>query len=114
MLGSDLIPHSLDKEINSARKNLIPCRRVGPSQMRGWPGMWAEAYLLIPASMHTSLREPHTRLHAHMPLVWLLIFWFFCIKTKERNDSNDSYRNEVRDASGSFAKLLFTKHKPPY
>ena len=36
------------------------------------------------------------------------------VKTKERNDSNDSYTNEVRDVSGSLKKLLLTRHKRPY
>ncbi len=53
----------------------------------GWPGRRAEAYLLIPASMHTSLREPHTQVHAR---AFGLVpdFWFFCITTKERMINN--------------------------
>ena len=87
-------------------QNLIPCRRVGPSQMRGWPGIvgWA-AYLLIPASMHTSLREPHTHLHARMPSVWLLIFLvLFYLPARSRLRHRYSFSARGRQRHGQDKK----------
>ena len=46
-------------------------------------GMCWAAYLLIPASMHTSLREPHTHIRALIPSVWLLTFLVFLSGQKE-------------------------------
>ncbi|HEX6227214.1 MAG TPA: hypothetical protein VFZ52_22510 [Chryseolinea sp.] len=40
------------------------------------------AYLLIPASLHTTLREPHTHNHTR-PSVWLLIFLVLSFQGKK-------------------------------
>ncbi|HEX6224003.1 MAG TPA: membrane protein insertion efficiency factor YidD [Chryseolinea sp.] len=94
-------------------RDLILSRRVGPSQMRGWPGMRGEAYLLIPASMHTALREPHTHSHARALSVWLLIFLVLfvpaCAKPLRRRHGQDK-KNIINFVQRLFCRLLLQKH----
>ncbi len=58
---------------------------VARAKCGGGPECGRKQYLLIPASMRTSLREPHTHFHARMPWVWLLIFLvLFVSRQKEQ------------------------------
>ena len=84
--------------------------------------MWAEAYLLTPASMHTPLREPHTHFHARiafgLALDFLVLLYLPArsrfgegtVKTKERNGSYDSCTKTWVLKPAASAKLLMSKH----
>jgi len=60
------------------------------------------------------------RAEAYLPLDFLVLLYLPArsrfgegtVKTKERIYSNDSYRNEVRDARGSLTKLLLQNTSP--
>jgi hypothetical protein len=87
--------------------------------------MWAEAYLLIPASMHTCFREPHTHIHAHIafglaldfPPGVGLKFWFIfvpaCAKPLRRRHGQDK-KNIIFICKGFTYKVIIVKTSAPY
>ena len=60
-------------------KHAVPCRRDGPSQMRGWPGMWVEAYLALDFFVSFCIQDKkkisNPTLSRRVAFYWLMNSW---------------------------------------